>query len=148
VRLWREEKSIKEILSIIGWGAKSGRNLVNILRESGEIIPLGLTGNLLHELTIKKIDEVYCIESLFFRGVGELDMQGMLLKQKVYPRSTQNAGEFGTLTAYESRYVKVTKLQKQDRTLILIDGLRTEVQKLAGKIEEFYQEKGFEKTLP
>ncbi len=145
VRLWREEKSISEILKELGWSAKSGRNLMNILRENGEIIPLGLTGNQLHELTIKKIDEVYCIENLVFRGLGELDIQGMLLQQKVYPRSTQNVREFGTLRAYESRYAKVMKLQKQDRALIVLDGLRTEVEKLAAKIEEFYEEKGFEK---
>ena len=146
LRLWREEKSVEEILKELGWNSKSSRTLLRTLRELGESVPFGLSGKDMYDLTINTVHDAYCIENIVFKGLGELDIQGMLLQQKIYFRSEQNAGEFGTLSAYESRFIKVTKLQQGDNVLIAIDGKRAEVNELAGKITKFYQEKGFEKS--
>jgi hypothetical protein len=143
IQQYWQENSIGGILDKLGWSSKSGRKVTQILRAKGEIIPRGLTGKALLDLTKDTIDDVYCVETLIYRGTGNPEIRQALAQHNVYLRKEKPAGDFGFLRKYEARRLKVTELRDHEKALIILDGVREDAEILIEKIDRIYKEKGF-----
>ncbi|MBW3005043.1 hypothetical protein KY310_04390 [Candidatus Woesearchaeota archaeon] len=159
--LWKEGKSVAEIIKELGWGSRSGGNLTRVLRRAGYEIPYMKQREALYNLTIHNIPDIQGVESLLFeKELKEGEIATPLFSgpdKKLRDRldrtglswvETRNLPPFGAMQIYQSAnsYLKVISREAhgKEQVLVIIDGPAERTEDLSAIIQYHYQERGFE----